>query len=135
MEHMEQRKELIDARYVNDDDTEILRFAVYRSRGKYYLLIHRYKNWLYTNDFSPETLFYREEIIVGIGNAVQALRQAIQEYSTDMTIEFLYIDKSLASRASRANITLEENLNERLEKLYQAFQAQKERTRKSFPSP
>ncbi len=129
---MEQRfaikkKELIDVYYTNADETEVLRFTVYRAvcrskRKEHFLVIHRYKSWLYTDDFTQKTL-YREINMVGytIGEAVQALKQALKKHVTDMVIDSLWIiDKNLQRRAG---ITFEEKLEERLEKLFNTFQA------------
>ena len=113
------KKELVDVRYVNFDDTELLSFTIYRALGsrrkEYFLEIHKYTNWLYADDFNTKTIYREIRMFHTIKDAIQALRQAIQKHSTNMTIEFLIIDKNLQQRAG---ITFEEKLEERLEKLF-----------------
>ncbi len=116
------KKELIDIIYVNSDETEVLRFKVYRAvrksrKKEYYLIVHRYIDGLYTTDLISKTV-YHEINMVGytIEEAIQALKKAIQKYTTDMVIDSLWIkDEELLERAG---ITGEEKLNERLEKLF-----------------
>ena len=114
------KKELIDVYYVNANETEVLLFAIYkvrRSRGKrYFLEIHRYKNGLY-NRYNWETI-YHEINMVGytIGEAVQALRQAIQEYANDVVLDSVWATEKLRRKAGITNL-FEEKPDERLNKL------------------
>lgn len=111
------KKQLIHIIYFNEDKTEKLEFYIYRTacrskKKEYYLVVHRH-----TTGFDWKTLF-REKRMVGytIGEAVQALKQAIEKYATDVTINFLWIDKNLEWRAGIL-YTCEEKLEEHLEKL------------------
>lgn len=121
---MEQKKELIYITYVNADETELLKFAVYRVRRskkkEYVVLCHRYTNWLYAPDSTSKTIFYDEIRVGTIREAVQALKQALKKHVTDdMFIEFLSIEDKNLQR--RAGITFEEKLVERLEKIFTLY--------------
>ena len=119
----DKKKLLIDAYYVNSDETEVLRFTVYREsrknrKKKYYLVVHRYVNGIYSSDFISKTV-YSEINMVGysISEAIQALKQAIEKHTKNenMSIDSLWIEDN--NLKHKAGITWEETLDERLEKI------------------
>ena len=115
-------KEELTIYYTNADETEVIRFTLYLTvrhwTVRYYIEVHKYVDGLYTKDFISRTLFYKVNMAgYTIGEALKALKKAIQRYTNGYVIDSLWIkDEDLLHKAG---ITFdEENLNERLQKLF-----------------